>query len=173
MIRALLLQILLLFNVMVPALADEPAGLELRGTGQIRYLGIFKVYDAYLYADFNKDVLSPGCSRCLRLDYAMGLSAQDIIDASEVILKKQHDKATLDAVKAELAQLYRNYKDVKEGDTYVLCYNARTGETSVTLNNILLVQITSPEFAAIYFGIWLRDRNPIDDGLRQKLLSGG
>lgn len=175
MFRALLLQGFFIITFCISAsLADVPAGLELRGKGEIRYLGIFKVYEAYLYTDSihqDKDVLSAKCSRCLKIDYAMDLSAKDIIEASEVVLQRQHDKSTLTGVKTELELLYQKYKDVKQGDIYTLCYDSQSQKTSVILNNTLLVQISSPDFAAIYFGIWLLEKNALDDRLRKKLLS--
>ncbi len=175
MFRALFLQGFFIITFFIStSLAEVPAGLELRGKGEIRYLGIFKVYEAYLYTDSmhqDKDVLSAMCSRCLKIEYAMGLSAKDIIEASEVVLQRQHEKSTLAGVKAELELLYQKYKDVREGDIYTLCYDSHSQKTSVILNKNLLVQISSPDFAAIYFGIWLLEKNALDDRLRRKLLS--
>lgn len=176
MLRVILLQVLLFLQFILPVLADGLSDLELRGAGALRYLGIFKVYDASLYTDDvskNKNVLAADCSRCLELIYAMDLSAEDIIEASDAILKKQHDKMTLEGVQTELTLLYRSYEDVQEGDIYTLCYDANTQNTTVLLNNKLILRVPSPEFAAIYFGIWLLDHDAIDDHLRQKLLSGG
>lgn len=174
MLRALFIDIFFIVFSIIPARADVPIGLELRGKGEIRYLGIFKVYDAYLYTDAvhkDKDVLSATCSRCLKIDYAMGLSATDIIEASEAVLKRQHEKSSLAEVQSQLELLYKNYKDVKEGDIYTLCYDSITQKTTVILNDTILVKIPSSDFAAIYFGIWLFEKNAIDERLRRQLLS--
>ena len=174
MIRTLFTQILVSVLLLTVAQANSLDDLELRGKGAIRYLGIFKVYDAYLYTDSersDKDVLSADCSRCLKIDYAMDLSANDIIEASEVVLHKQHEKSTLAGVRSELELLYRKYKDVRDGDSYTLCYFSETQTTTVVFNKTLLVEIPSPAFAAIYFGIWLFEKNAIDEGLRRQLLS--
>jgi hypothetical protein len=156
-------------------LAATPSDLKFRGSGEIRYMGIFKVYDAQLFTDPSasvEDVLAPTCSRCLQLDYTTGLSIGQFIGAAETILKQQHSEQTLAAVRPQINLLHQNYKSVKEGDRYTLCYDSVNRVTSLRLNDTLLVNVPTPEFATVYFGIWLGEKNAIDPRLRTQLLSG-
>ncbi|MBT8333627.1 MAG: hypothetical protein HKP41_04160 [Desulfobacterales bacterium] len=157
------------------AAARIPQELSLSGTGEIHYLGFIKVYDASLFAPpdaMKKDILADDCSRCLKLDYAVNLSVDNFIEAGEKILQKQQSETILASIKPQLDLLHQNYRDVKKNDTYTLCYDAAKQQTSLNLNGNTLVTIPSTKFAAIYFGIWLGEENPIDQGLRSRLLAG-
>jgi hypothetical protein len=157
------------------AVAAIPQELSLSGSGEIRYLGFIKVYDATLFAPpqtTKNDILADDCSRCLKLDYAVDLSVDNFIEAGETVLKKQHSETILTSIKPQLDLLHQNYRDVKKNDSYVLCYNAAEQQTSLSLNGNTLVTIPSTQFAAVYFGIWLGENNPIDQDLRSRLLAG-
>ncbi len=158
-----------------PLSATMPAGLELSGSGEIRYLGIFKVYGVSLYASRNSspdNILQPNNSRCLQLEYTVELSVENFIEAADTILARQHDQQTLASVRKELNLLHASYRDVDEGDRYQLCYDAATETTHLIFNGRELVAIPSALFAEVYFGIWLGKTNPIDVELRADLLSG-
>ncbi len=175
MIRVLFILSMLIFHDPVITLAATPAGLTFRGTGEIRYMGIFKVYDARLFTAPSAsadEVLAPTCSRCLQLDYSTGLSVGQFIGAAETILKQQHSEQDLAAVRPQINLLHQNYKSVQDGDRYTLCYDSETRSTSLSLNDTLLVRVPTPEFAKVYFGIWLGEKNVIDPSLRKQLLSG-
>lgn len=149
-------------------------GLQLRSSADIRYLGIFKVYTAYLYTapSLASDLLlDSSSSRCLKLDYSVDLTVDNFIEAADTILQRQHEPGTLAAVQPEISSLHANYQNVREGDSYLLCYDSARTTTSLFLNDNLLVEIDSPEFAKIYFGIWLDKEDGIATELLRKLSS--
>lgn len=169
-----LLAVIMLFSFTY-ASAAIPQDLSLSGSGEIRYLGFIKVYDAALFAPpeaMKNDILAGDCSRCLKLDYAVDLTVDNFVEAGEKVLKKQHSETVLASIKPQLDLLHQNYQDVTKNDTYTLCYNADEQQTSLSLNGNILVTIPSTEFAAVYFGIWLGENNPIDQDLRSRLLAG-
>ncbi len=175
MLRAVLLFSVVCLFMSSPLSATVPSGLELSGSGEIRYLGIFKVYEASLWAPKDSsadDILRPNRSRCLQLDYAVELSVETFIEAADAILARQHDQQTLASVRKELDTLNNIYRDVNEDDRYQLCYDADTETTHLILNGRELGAVTSARFAEVYFGIWLGKTNPIDAELRESLLAG-
>lgn len=149
-------------------------GLEKTGGGTIRYLGIFKVYDAELFTrpDLHADaVLSDNTSKCLVLSYDLDISAEDIINGANAILKRQHSTEVLENASQEIEILHNSYTDVSSGDRYALCYNAQSSVTKLLFNDVEVVEIQSTEFARLYFGIWLGSKEPISQTLREDLLS--
>lgn len=145
------------------------------GSGEIRYLGLIKVYDASLYLNAEqartRQVLDSDVSRCLKLDYDVPLKVEHFVEGAETIMAKQHNQATIEAVRPEIDMLHQAYRDVEPGDSYFLCYDSKSGVTSLALNAQQLVAVESPQFAELYFGIWLGEKNPIDTKLRDQLLS--
>ncbi|SHO43689.1 chalcone isomerase family protein [Desulfopila aestuarii] len=145
------------------------------GSGEIRYLGLIKVYDASLYLNAEQartqQVLDSDVSRCLKLDYDVSLKVEHFVEGAETIMAKQHNQATIEAVRPEIDMLHQAYRDVEPGDSYFLCYDSKSGVTSLALNAQQLVAVESPQFAELYFGIWLGEKNPIDTKLRDQLLS--
>lgn len=173
----LLLSILTLLFITLPTSVQgmDIHNLQLQGSGTVRYMGFIKVYDAQLYTEPSAqpdEVLSPQSSRCLKLNYAVSLTKRDFIEAAEKILRKQHDLNIIERVRPQLAQLHDNYQPVRDGDSYTLCYNGQTQTTRLLLNGIEQVEIQSADFAAVYFGIWLGEKEPLSQELRSALLSG-
>lgn len=167
--------IIMFFLVMfLPAGAfGSIVGLELHGKGEFRYLGFIKVYDAALYLQnpaATDEILDAGTSRCLKLDYTVPLRADDFKMGAFKILSRQHTPEKLASVNFEIERLHNAYRDVREGDSYSLCYDASRQTTTLVLNQQELVTIASPDFAEIYFGIWLSPENPMDEDLRNQLL---
>jgi len=149
-------------------------GMRLQGQGESHYLGFIKVYDAALYTldpVASDQILSANISRCLALTYAVALTSEEFARGADAILARQHSQAKLAGVKTEIHQLHGAYRDVKKGDTYSLCYDSDSGITRLALNKKNLISIPSVEFAEIYFGIWLGPKAPIDEKLREKLLT--
>jgi hypothetical protein len=68
--------------------------------------------------------------------------------------------------------LHASYRDVKEGDSYRLCYDHRLQQSTLALNDKVLTVIDSADFASVYFGIWLSRYKPLDEDLREDLFSG-
>lgn len=155
--------------------ANVPAGLQTIGKGEARYLGVIKVYDAELAVNPNASramVLDAGVSRCLTLEYSVDLSADKLILAAETVLKYQHDAKTLTAIQPQLEQLHTAYRDVQAGDVYRMCYDSKTRTTRLQLNGNTVANVPSAEFARVYFGIWLGNKQPIAQELREALLRG-
>jgi hypothetical protein len=162
----------LLLFVPMPSLAI-PDDMEMVGEGKAKYLGMITVYDAALYTREKKgsaDILSPEISRCLKLDYAVEVSAEDFIKAADTILQRQHDEERLRRIRAEIDTLHKSYSKVVKGDNYTLCYDAAAQTTTLYRNSVPRVEIVSEEFAEIYFGIWLGPKEPLSDSLRNRLL---
>jgi len=164
-----------IFVFVTIAAATVPTGYQVLGSGDVRYLGFIKVYDATLYAPeagVNERILAEENSRCLQLLYDVDVSVADFIEAAETVLEEQQTPQILSRMRPYIDKLHSNYRDVVAGDIYTLCYDALTKTTSLSLNNEVLVEIESSEFAALYFGIWLSENEPLDRGLRNALLSG-
>ncbi len=157
------------------ALANIPEGLKPAGKGTAFYLKVIKVYDASLSVS-NKakrdTVLDATNSRCLKLAYVVDLTADKFALAADTILKRQQNAATLTQLKPQFEQLHNAYQDVKAGDVYQMCYDAPQQTTSLILNGKTLTQVKSADFASVYFGIWLGEKRPIAQELREDLLEG-
>lgn len=150
-----------------------PDDMEMVGEGKAKYLGMITVYDAALYTREKTapaDILSAEVSRCLKLDYAVEVSAEDFIKAADTILRRQHDDKRLRRVEAEIDALHGSYSKVAKGDNYILCYDATARSTTLYRNGVPQVEVVSEEFAEIYFGIWLGPEEPLSDSLRNRLL---
>ncbi len=169
------LLVLLLLLVTVPFIHADPADdLVVRGEGNVRYMGFIRVYDAELLAPAEAgltDVLQARSSFCLRLTYSVDLTAENFITAAEEILARQYSQSELASYRPQIDQLHQAYRDVTKGDRYRLCYDADRQSTQLILNNEILVRVVSPEFAVLYAGIWLDAVQPLDAGLRKRLLA--
>jgi len=175
--KNLVLSLLVTFFIVLPISLQgmEIHQMQLQGSGTVRYMGFIKVYDAHLYTDPEMsaaEVLSADSSRCLKLKYSVNLSKENFIEAAETILNRQHDFSTLNRVRPQLNRLHDSYQEVKDGDSYVLCYNSDAQTTRLLLNGIEQVVIPSADFASVYFGIWLGENKPLSSDLRADLLSG-
>jgi hypothetical protein len=172
--KNLLLVLLLLLVPAADVLADPADGLIVRGEGNVRYMGFIRVYDAELLAPADAgltDVLRAQRSFCLRLTYSVDLTAENFITAAEEILSRQYSQGELASYRPQIDQLHQAYRDVTKGDRYRLCYDAASQLTQLILNNEILVSVLSPEFAILYAGIWLDAEQPLDVGLRRRLLT--
>lgn len=161
----------LIFSTHVSAQVET---MILQGKGDVRYLGFIKVYDAHLYTDrsYNgTDILAPEISKCLKLIYDVSLTPDNFIEGANTILAKQHPETILEGFKSELDTLHAAYQPVEDGDHYTLCYDSISATTTLSLNNSKLAAITSRDFSNIYFGIWLGKEDPLDEDLRDDLLT--
>lgn len=174
MFRALMIVITLTLFVSRPGYAII-SEMHLLGKGEVYYLGFIKVYDAALYAsskNAGKRVMDAEISRCLKLTYDVSLTVKDFVLGAETILARQHSQDAIARLRTNIDMLHAAYRDVQKGDSYYLCYDAPQSMTTLTLNDTRLVAVPSKEFAEAYFGIWLGDVQPIDEKLRDRLLSG-
>lgn len=155
------------------AAAGAVDSMTLIAKGDARYMGFIKVYDAHLYAPEVKDrdrILSPKVSKCLQLKYDVGLKPKDFVKGATVVLERQHSPEHLDSIKTHVDALHNAYRSVDKGDSYLLCYDAVTGLTTLSLNAEQLVAIQSEDFSEAYFGIWLAPNNPLSSSLQKQLV---
>jgi hypothetical protein len=171
------LVLILMMSIGGRCLADSAtlqSSMQPIGNGEIRYMGFIKVYDASLSASrmvTGGEVLDTEISKCLILNYAVPLTVDKFIRGAEMVLQRQHSKEALRAVRQQIDSLHAQYRDVQEGDSYTLCYDAVSSTTTLSLNQEELASIVSADFAKFYFGIWLGSDAPLDEGLRDNLLA--
>lgn len=152
------------------ALGSEP--LAMRGSGTAYYARLFRVYEAALYAPTGSrtsDLVAGTAPRCLVIEYHRPVTRDIIVTAADKVLERQG--IVLSALAARLDRLNAAYRDVEAGDRYQLCH-APGGDTRLSLNGEELIRIPGDDFAAAYFGIWLRD-GAISEDLRSALLGEG
>lgn len=148
--------------------AVASANLTQVGEGTARW-GLFKIYDAAFFTEADLTVqqaLADNTPARLELCYARALTVENFIEGAKQGLPQ--------ALSVELAQavqrLHAAYQPVKQGDCYHLEYQPGQG-TRLLLNGKTLVQITTPGFKALYFGIWL-GAQPLSPALKRDLLIG-
>lgn len=165
--------VVVFLSVGLSSAAANLNGLDLYGQGEVRYLGFIKVYDASLYAPVSvrpRDIQAAESSFCLILDYRVGLSADQFVEAAETVLSRQQSREQLQRMRPYIDKLHTHYQDVQTGDRYSFCYDSKAETTSLILNGQPLVKVTGSEFAELYAGIWLGEQDPIDRRLRENLL---
>jgi hypothetical protein len=143
--------------------------LVLKTSGSARFAGVFHVYDAALYGQRGataRDIVAGGVHRCLVLEYKRTVTRDKIVTAAEKVLDRQ--RVDLAPLRERVDGLHRAYRDVSAGDRYALCH-APGRDTRLTLNGETLATVPGDDFAAAYFGIWLRE-GAISDSLRDALL---
>lgn len=144
---------------------DFSGGLTLQkyGSGEMRRFG-FLVYEAQLWAAANPS--DPPIA--LQLTYKRDIAGARIVDASVDQMR------ALGANDRQLADwsvaMSRIFPDVKPGDQIVGIY--RPGSATFLYNNREIGQIRDPDFARLFFGIWLDPRTS-EPLLRSKLLQSG
>lgn len=146
--------------------------LDLRGSGNVYWKKIIKLYKAELFAPSNAttdNILAADISKCLMLTYNARIKGDQIKTASEVIIKRQHSKESLSPVWKELQQLNDSWVDVNKNDQYSLCYDGQQQTLTLKLNSVLQFQSQSPDLARIYLGIWLSNNQPLSQKLRISL----
>ncbi len=144
-----------------PARASPLAGLARWGSGDLRRFG-FLVFTATLWAA--DDPLQPPLA--LRLDYQRRMTGAVIARASVLEMRRfSDDRQRLAAWEAQMSQIF---PDVQPGDHLVGVY--RPEGAYFYQDEHLLGAITSPDFAATFFAIWL-DRRTSAPELRAALLT--
>ena len=144
------------------------ANLTQVGEGTARW-GLFKIYSAAFFTDANltlKQALADNTPARLELCYARELSVQDFIKGAQQALP---ESLPLELERA-VARLHAAYQPVKQGDCYHLDFQPEQG-TALILNGKTLVQIDTPGFKAVYFGIWL-GQQPLSESLKRSLIAG-
>lgn len=147
--------------------------LRLCGAGLLRWNYILKVYVAALYrddCDSSAGILEDVPKR-LEISYMRGFRAEQFGEAAEKVLERTFSEEELAPLRERIARMAAAYRSVEEGDRYALTYRPGVG-TELALNGEPLVTVRGADFASAYFAIWLGSE-PVDEGLREELLSQG
>ncbi len=172
--RALLLLPLLLAAPGLRAQAAAPAelaadlpGAKLQGSGLLRFIGL-KIYDARLWlgsqalgADWSTTPLA------LELQYARSLHGAQIAERSLKEMRRQGEIAPADAERW-LGAMKQVFPDVKENDR-ITGLNLPGVGARFFVNGALKGDIRDPQFARLFFGIWLSEKTS-EPALRNALL---
>lgn len=141
------------------------------GSGTARYAGVISVYQAALYAPASTargDILDTDVPKRLEIVYSRSIEKAHLIKAAEHALQRQQTPETLDRWRATINELHAAYQDVSAGDRFALVLIPEQG-LSLELNGQGLLRIDQPDFARLYFGIWLGE-TPLSASLRDDLL---
>ena len=145
----------------IPSMANS--ALKPYGTAEFRRFG-FLVYEAQLWAGNNPT--EPPIA--LQLTYKREIAGSKIAEASV----DQMRALGADEQRLEVwgAAMHRIFPNVKPGDQIVGIY--RPGSAVFLYNNREIGQVNDPEFARLFFGIWLDPRTS-EPKLRERLLLQG
>ena len=145
---------------------------ELKATATAKWLTFISVYDVGLYASPNaktRDVLQKDIPLSLEIHYLVGVKKEQLIEAAEVALERQHSVETRQQFQTYVDELHHFYQDVEEGDRFRVDIKPDSG-LSLYFNDQLRYQNASLDFANYYIGLWLAD-NPLSDKVRASLLN--
>lgn len=152
-----------------PELKDVLPQNRLSGKSRLKVWG-FQVYDARLWvAPGFKATDLAASSFALELDYLRAFDAIDVAERS--ILEMRRSATITDAqAKAWTAQMLRVIPDVKKGDRIMGVNKPGVGALYL-VNGKPSGEIRDPEFARLFFGIWLSPKTS-EPELRSALLAG-
>ena len=169
-----ILALVLVFSGQVGAApaSSSDHDLVLKSSGTATWMRIVRVYDAALFAPSDAEVeqvLQKDVPLSLKIEYLIGVSAENIIKAADVALARQHKPEVLDRYSTHIQRLHQSYQSAEPGDRYRLDYRPGEGIT-LWFNDQYLVSINDDEFARLYVGIWLGEQ-PLSERLRTALLN--
>lgn len=151
------------------------SSLVLNGAG-IRTKIIFKVYVAGLYATQKQTaasaVLADTNPQRIALHMLRELSSGKLLDAFNEAIEANHTPAELSALSAplkQMADIFHQVKEVKEGDVITLDY--LSGGTQISVNGTPRGPIAGEAFHRALLKIWLGNK-PVQDDLKKSLLGG-
>ena len=141
-------------------------GLQRYGSGELRRFG-FLIYEAQLWGVGNTaNPAQPPMA--LQLTYKREIAGKKIVEASvDQMRALGANESQLDAWAVAMSRIF---PDVKPGDQLVGIY--RPGSATFIYNNREIGEVKDPDFARLFFGIWLDPRTS-EPRLREKLLSSG
>ncbi len=153
-----------------PAHAQVPAaGLRLSGEGSLRFLGM-EIYQARLWTppQFRAEDYA-AYPLALELNYRRGFTAKAIAERS---VHEMRRVGTFTASQAQSWQqaLQAALPDVQAGDRITGLYRPGLGAV-FRFKERTVGEIADPEFARLFFGIWLSPQTS-EPGLRHALLAG-
>ncbi|MGA9236977.1 MAG: chalcone isomerase family protein [Desulfobacterales bacterium] len=145
-------------------------GLELKGVGLLRYLGLFKVYAGAFYLEKGapiNDALSDRAKR-IEVEYLRAFKGEDFGPATVEMMEKNVDKATIEKLHQQIDYHNSLYEDVGPGDRYALTYIPGRG-TELALNGEPKGVIEGADFATALFSIWI-GQEPIDESFKRQIM---
>lgn len=147
---------------------SELPGARLQGSGRLRFLGL-RVYDIRMWsaARVPRDDAWASVPLALEIQYARALVGKLIAERSIDEMRRQGPIAD-DKASRWLAAMTATFPDVKEGDRLTGVH--RPGEAArFHFNAAPVGELRDPEFARLFFGIWLSARTS-EPALRDALL---
>ena len=145
-------------------------GLELKGVGLLRYLGLFKVYAGAFYLEKGapvNDALADKAKR-IEVEYLKSFKGEDFGPATVEMMEKNVDKATIEKLRQQIDYHNSLYEDVGPGDRYALTYIPGRG-TELALNGEPKGVVEGADFATALFSIWIGQK-PIDESFKQQIM---
>jgi hypothetical protein len=143
--------------------------LKLTGTALFRYWGLKAYVGAfYLEEGYTVDEALSDSAKRIELQYKRSIKGKDFGPATEKMIAKNVDEATLERLRPQIDFHNSLYEDVKPGDRYSLTYIPDRG-TELALNGTPKGLIEGEEFAAAVFSIWLGSK-PINKSFKKKIL---
>jgi len=145
-------------------------GLELKGVGLLRYLGLFNVYAGAFYLEKGASINDALTDRAKRLEveYLRAFKGEDFGPATVEMMEKNVDKATMERLRQQINYHNSLYEDVGPGDRYALTYIPGRG-TELALNGEPKGVIEGADFATALFSIWI-GQEPIDKSFKQQIM---
>jgi Chalcone isomerase-like len=150
-----------------PELAAELPGARLQGSGRLRFLGLH-IYDARLWVGA-QPVAGEWSTLpfALELQYARSLKGEQIAERSLKEMQRQGDIPAL-AAERWLGNMKQLFPDVNAGDR-ITGLNVPGSGARFFVNGNFRGEPREPDFARLFFGIWLSPRTS-EPALRETLL---
>ena len=144
--------------------------LQMTGTGMLKYMRIFKVYDAAFYLEEGASVDEVLDDKAKRLEvvYLRSFEKEDFGKGTYQALRNSISAEQIEQLRPRIDYHNSLYVAVKPGDRYSLTYIPGKG-TTLARNGRAVGTIPGADFAAALFSIWVGD-SPIDMNFRQQLL---
>lgn len=144
--------------------------LDLKGTGVIKYLGIFKLSVAgfYLPRGVSADLALTNVPRRLELEYLHAIKKEDFAESTRIWIQKNTSEEAFIRLIPQIERFNDFYEAVAPGDRYSLTYDPDLG-TTLALNGADKGTVQGAEFSAALFSIWVGE-NPLSNKLRASLL---
>ena len=154
-----------------PAPAEVAAALvsaQLQGEGRLRFFGL-RVYDARLWSGATRvsGANREGTPFALELVYARSLDGKLIAERSLKEMRRQRDITEEEATRW-LSAMRTLFPDVNEGDRLTGIHLPGMG-ARFAFNGQPVGDVRDPEFARLFFGIWLAAQSS-EPALRDALL---
>ena len=145
-------------------------GLELKGVGLLRYLGMFKVYAGAFYLEEGASINEALADRAKRLEveYLRSFKGEEFGPATVEMMEKNVDKATIEKLRQQIDYHNSLYEDVGPGDRYALTYIPGRG-TELALNGEPKGVVEGADFATALFSIWI-GQEPIDESFKRQIM---